>query len=107
MILDKTLGKSVYNNRIRPSGTKGIGKRHIFKKRWWRVFIIDNFWDLKETAICLNELHCNKQMLLSLNNFLDNDFPCHLQFFCKLVKCYKYYGRKYKIIDQSKGVLQN
>ena len=31
-ILDEILGKGVYDNRIRPSGTNGTGKRNIFEK---------------------------------------------------------------------------
>ena len=37
-ILDEILGKGVYDNRIRPSGTNGTGKRNTFEKYVYHSF---------------------------------------------------------------------
>ena len=34
-ILDEILGKGVYDNRIRPSGTNGTGKRNSSITKFW------------------------------------------------------------------------
>ena len=54
-ILDEILGKSVYDNRIRPSGTNGTGERTEIEKKMMTWFENLPFFKCKKnTANCQN-----------------------------------------------------